>query len=33
VKNVAMTEELLKEQERLFAISAAKMKDSSGAVK
>mmetsp|Transcript_5676 Transcript_5676/g.8617 ORF Transcript_5676/g.8617 Transcript_5676/m.8617 type:complete len:189 (+) Transcript_5676:126-692(+) len=33
VKNRAMTEELLKEQERLFAMSAAKMKDSSGGTK
>jgi len=33
VKNVARTEELLKEQERLFAMSAAKMKDSSGGAK
>jgi Class 2 transcription repressor NC2, beta subunit (Dr1) len=30
VKNIAMEEDLLKEQERLFALSAAKMKDASG---
>jgi hypothetical protein len=33
VKNSAMTEDLLKEQERLFAMSAAKMKDLSGGAK